>query len=155
MSYCCNYLYCATEKLRTIPCSKKHAFVLFDDAAVFSDTHFDNKSISDSLTSSIDSMASNAHSTISQADISTVLSVLEKIQGQINNVETRLETLNTLEKKVDNFDRDMKKLWNLVHESNKRLDEKITKIDENFEHLDFRQAEIKSSVEALEQQNLN
>jgi hypothetical protein len=42
----------------------------------------------------------------------------------------------------------------LVHDSNKRFDEKITKIDENFEHLDFRPAEIKSSVEALEQQNL-
>ncbi|WAR17435.1 hypothetical protein MAR_032029 [Mya arenaria] len=71
----------------------------------------------------------------------------------MNNIEKRLDKLNTLETKVDSFDKDMKRLWTLVHDTNKQVDQKVSRLEEKAEQSDFNHAELKSSFDSLERQN--
>ncbi|WAR02023.1 hypothetical protein MAR_008581 [Mya arenaria] len=127
--------------------------VLFDDSSVFNESDCDNFDTSEPIHLP-GAMASKVTPDVANADIATVLNVLEKLQVQMNNVEARLETLTVLEEKANSFDKDLKKLWTLVHDANNRFDEKLAKTDEKVEQIDFRQAEIASNVEQLEQQNM-
>ncbi|XP_052259763.1 uncharacterized protein LOC127864106 [Dreissena polymorpha] len=66
-----------------------------------------------------------------------ILEFLKRIDGRLVNVEKRLDSLMGLEKKVDNFDMEVKKLRTAFEDRNRKLEERISKVEEKTESADF------------------
>lgn len=60
--------------------------------------------------------------------------------------------LDTLKKKVDKFETDLKKLWIYAHEENKSNIEKVKKLQELGENIEFVEAGSQSKIEVRESQ---
>ena len=73
----------------------------------------------------------------SNADI---LSYLKRIDSKIVNIELKLKKLDTLEEKVNNFDRELKKLWTYVYDGNKDTSEKFNSFEERFSNVEMSSA---------------
>ncbi|XP_060566203.1 uncharacterized protein LOC132725137 [Ruditapes philippinarum] len=81
-----------------------------------------------------------------------ILAYLEKNNGRIGDVEKRLDSLSVLEKKVDGFDRELKKLWNAMEDRNKKLDARLSCVEEKVECSDFSVAQLESKVIQFEKE---
>ena len=86
----------------------------------------------------------------SNADI---IMYLKKIEGKIENVDLKLKTLDILEKKVDNFENDLKKMWLNIHENKKCTDEKINKLEDRVEVVEYAGSRNDSKLEDLQKIN--
>lgn len=75
-----------------------------------------------------------------------VIDYLKRIETKLNHVDQRLNTLDTLEKKVSNFELDLKKLWIFVHDQNKRIDQKVSDIDQRVDNLEFALGQAQSEI---------
>ena len=62
---------------------------------------------------------------------------LTRIEGKISHMETRLKSLDIVEKKVSEFDSELKKLWTYIMDTRKQSEERISKIEEKAETIDF------------------
>ncbi|XP_053400456.1 uncharacterized protein LOC128557270 [Mercenaria mercenaria] len=95
---------------------------------------------------------SPAHHTPSNSDI---MSVLKCLEVKLDKVESRLQKLDLVEKKVLSFEKDLKLLTVQVHDSNKGFDQRMTDIDERVNRFEFISAEYQSRIDELERENLN
>lgn len=82
-----------------------------------------------------------------------ILAYLEKINGHLGNVERSLGSLTVLEKeveglekKVDGFNLELKKIWVAMEERNKSLDIRVTGVEEKIECVDLNRSEFSSKV---------
>ena len=82
-----------------------------------------------------------------------IMKFLEKIDNRLNTVENKLETLHSLECKVDNFEKEMCKMWNYIQDENKITSEKINMVSEKAESTDFNLGIVTSRVHNLEIRN--
>jgi len=53
---------------------------------------------------------------------------LTKIEGKISHMETRLKSLDIVEKKVSEFDSELKKFWTYIMDTSNKSEERISKI---------------------------
>ena len=83
---------------------------------------------------------------------SDLLSYLKKIDGRICAMDKRLGALESLEKKVDNFDKELKKLWVVIADNNKKLDQRLTSVEEKTETTDFAMGMVNSKIVVLEKE---
>jgi hypothetical protein len=123
-------------------------------------SNIENQSLSYSSSTDIGNMSktgkksaespASVHSSPSNADI---IMFLKKIEGKIENVELKLKTLDNLEKKVDNFENDLKKMWLNIHENKKCTDDKINKLEERVEVVEFSGSSSDSKIEDLQKSN--
>ena len=67
-------------------------------------------------------------------------------------MDKRLGALESLEKKVDNFDRELKKLWVVIGDSNKKSDERLTSVEDKAETADFNLGLANDKIVTLEKQ---
>lgn len=81
-----------------------------------------------------------------------IFDFLKKIDSRLISVEKRLDSLKEVEKKVDSVEKDLKRLWVAVEDRNKIFDERITKLEEKSESLDFGLSMINSKVIQLEKE---
>ena len=86
----------------------------------------------------------------SNADI---MSYLQRIDLKLSEVDKRLKTLELVEKKVDSFEQEMKKLWLYVQDNNKALDTKISRIETVADDAGFAAGHVQDKVTRLEKQN--
>lgn len=86
----------------------------------------------------------------SNADI---MSCLQRIDLKLSEVDKRLKTLELVEKKVDSFEQEMKKLWLYVQDNNKALDTKILRIETVADDAGFAAGHVQDKVTRLEKQN--
>ena len=70
-----------------------------------------------------------------QPGISDVLAAINKLQLQVSDIDKRLQTLDILEKKVDNVDREIKSLWTYIHDNEKQTQEKIHNMEDKLDHI--------------------
>ena len=87
----------------------------------------------------------------SNADI---LSYLKRIDSKIVNIELKLQKLDTLEEKVNNFDRELKKLWTYVYDGNKDTSEKFNSFEERFSNVEMSSAQTESHIDHLRSENV-
>jgi len=90
----------------------------------------------------LDEMASNesntpARTTNAQYSNNDIMTCLKSIEGKINKMEIRLVALETVEKKVNDFDKELKKLWVYIEDKNARSVERIERVEEKTESTDF------------------
>ena len=81
-----------------------------------------------------------------------IMKCLNSINSRLSNIEGQLKKIDILEKKVDNFENDMKKLCCLVHESRQQTDERLNKIEERVESTDFSQGVVNENQIDLEKE---
>ena len=62
---------------------------------------------------------------------------LTRIEGKISHMETRLKSLDIVEKKVSEFDSELKKLWTYSMDTSKMSEERISKIEGKAETIEF------------------
>ncbi|XP_053388875.1 uncharacterized protein LOC128551939 [Mercenaria mercenaria] len=80
------------------------------------------------------------------------MKLLLSMDRKINGLEKRLVTLETLDKKVDKFDQELKKLWNHVHDNVKRLDSRVGSVEDKVESADFATGLVNDKVIHMEKQ---
>lgn len=86
----------------------------------------------------------------SEPTIGDVMSVLKDVSKRLSNVESKLNALDSLEKKVEGFDREMKKIWCALEDRQKKTDDKIRNIEEKAESTDFAVGQASSKIVELE-----
>ena len=58
-----------------------------------------------------------------------MMKCLIRIEGKISHMETRLKSLDIVEKKVSEFDSELKKLWTYIMDTSKKSEGRISKIE--------------------------
>ena len=117
---------------------------LFDECLSTNTTHVSNQSEHLPETSN---MADNSPS---NADI---MKCLEKINTRLGNVESKLACLHSLEKKIENFDKDLVKLWNCIKDQNDKTNSRLNVVEEKVESTDFNVGIVSSKISDLEDRN--
>lgn len=85
----------------------------------------------------------------SNADL---MECLRQINLKLEHVDNRLKTLEVLEKKVDSFDLELKKLWTFVHDKNKASDERILKVESITDSAQFSIGLAQDKIAKLEKE---
>ena len=88
----------------------------------------------------------------SSADI---LNYLKQMDQRIMAIDGRLSVLDSLEKKVDIFEGEMKKLWAKVNSENKSLNEKTNRLSDELESLQFTMNETQEDIIKLKKDKVN
>ena len=83
---------------------------------------------------------------------SELLAYLKKLDTRMDNIEKKLNTLEEVEKKVSSFESELKKLWLVVEDRNRKLGEQVTRVEEKTESIDFALSAVDSKVSELEKQ---
>jgi hypothetical protein len=86
---------------------------------------------------------------------SDLLTYLEMINEKLSSVDKRLISLEKLEMKVENFDKEMKKLWVYIEDKSKKSDERIEKIENKTESTDFSLGLVNDKMIQLEKEKEN
>lgn len=82
-----------------------------------------------------------------------IMNFLKYLEVKLDGVESRLIKLDSLEKNVMSFEKDLNLLRVQVHDQHKTLDNTLTSIAERCERVEFISAEYQSKVEELEKEN--
>lgn len=91
-----------------------------------------------------------ANKSPSNADL---MKLLEKIDNRLFTVEEKLGSLKSLEVKVDKFEKEMSKLWTLIHDDKVQTANRISTVEERVESADFNLSIVSSKVQELETKN--
>lgn len=86
----------------------------------------------------------------SEPTIADVMNVLNDVSHRLSNVETKLSSLDSLEKKVEGFDRELKKIRCALEDRQKKTDDNIRFIEEKAESTDFAVGQASSKISELE-----
>lgn len=83
------------------------------------------------------------------ADIMTFLKGLE---SKFVNLDKRLEKLETLDKKIDSFEAEMKKLWVHVNDKNRQIEDRVIRVEEKTDSTDFSLGVVNEKVTNIEKE---
>ena len=74
-----------------------------------------------------------------ETEMKVIMESLIRIEKKMNNVEKRLDTLEVLEKRVANFEKEIhvSKVWNFMIDQNKKDDSRIRELQDKVESTDF------------------
>ena len=88
-----------------------------------------------------------------QPGISDVLAAINKLQLQVSDIDKRLQTLDILEKKVDNVDREIKSLWTYIHDNEKQTQEKIHNMEDNLDAITLSAGLSADGLQQIQREN--
>ncbi|KAH3861454.1 hypothetical protein DPMN_024384 [Dreissena polymorpha] len=74
------------------------------------------------------------------------------ISDRLEAMERKLGAIEVLEKKVTDFERELKKVWVALDDRAKKTDEKVTNLEDKVEAADIGVGEVSSRVHDLERQ---
>lgn len=83
-----------------------------------------------------------------------VIAYLQRIEKRLSNVDSKLEKLDSQEGKMTKFESDLSKLRGLVYENNKTNDDKLNKMAEKLESLEFSLGLAKDEITQLRAENV-
>lgn len=78
-----------------------------------------------------------------------LMTILTKINDRLGSVEKRLCSLESLEKKVSSFEKDLAKLWNCINDQNVKMGERLNVVEEKVESSDYNLGLITSKEERI------
>lgn len=81
---------------------------------------------------------------------SDIMKCLLTISDRIGAVEKKLNTLDQLEKKVSGFEKELKSIWAAVEDRSKRMEERVTKLEDKVDGADIGAGLLASKVDELE-----
>lgn len=81
---------------------------------------------------------------------SDIMNLLLNISQRLGVVEKKLCSLESLEKKVENFDSELKRIWRSIEERHKKVDQRLTTVEEKSESVEFAVGQIQSQITDLE-----
>ncbi|XP_060576681.1 uncharacterized protein LOC132733999 [Ruditapes philippinarum] len=81
-----------------------------------------------------------------------IMNCLKGIDNKLMNIDSRLKKLEILERKVDKFDEEMKKLWNFVHDNAKKVNERLDQVEDKVEASDFSVGLVNDKVIELQRE---
>ena len=95
----------------------------------------------------------NGSSTRDSPSNADLLSYLKKIDWRIGNMEKRLDKLDSVEKKVCSFEKELNKMWSCFQEQSKQSSERLSVIEEKVESADFNLSLTNDKLVLLEKEN--
>jgi hypothetical protein len=115
--------------------------ILYEDTSVFDDTS--DKSVI---------MATNT-ATVDDAPTNTDLfRMLKSISDRLTNMENKLDTLSVLEKKVDNFEHEVNKIWCKLDDFSKQFADRVNTCESRIDNIEFNDVSQRSEIEHLTRQ---
>jgi hypothetical protein len=136
--------------------------VLYSQDAMMNTTHN-----AESITTGTSTVAGDCHSPYSNYSLSTdtrtnatsiepmnseIVLYLKKIVSKVGDMDEKLKRLEIMEKKVDNVESEMKKLWSYIHDCDKKMEERINKVEDKSESIDFSMGLVNDKVVQLEKE---
>ena len=101
-------------------------------------------------------MATSTSKNDSPADKSSsnneVIQILGRIELKITSMDTKLAKLDTLEKKVDQFDGELKRLWTHIEDKTKRTDERVHLMEERVDGVEFASGLMQDKLTQMEKE---
>lgn len=86
---------------------------------------------------------------------SDIVAMLSKIELRLADMDSRLETLNSLEKKVDGFDKELKKLWGHIDRISTASEERFDRAEGRVFTVEMDTAAATKRIEQLEKERQN
>lgn len=105
-----------------------------EDCLVVDQTERNMSDISDKPTLNVKDAKTSQPVSLTNADS---LAKLTSIESSIGEMNIKLKTLGSLETKVNEFEKDLKKLWPHVEDKAKVLNDKLDKVDDRVEGLEI------------------
>ena len=87
-----------------------------------------------------------------EPSLTDVMKCLNNIEGRLSHMDKRLDGLEEVKKKVDVFDREIKKLWLALEDKNKKVTERVVAVEEKVESTDFALGMLSDKVVTLEKE---
>lgn len=116
---------------------------------------YDNSSVFDFDASSVN-MASNTPTTSTTSNAPTngdLFMLMKSISDRLTKIEAKLDTLNVLENKIDNFEQEISKIWCKLDDVNKRFDDRVSTCESKIDSLEFNDITKKSEFDQLAKHN--
>ena len=82
-----------------------------------------------------------------------IIAMLGKIDLKLNDMDSRLKTLEGLEKKIDNFDKDLKKVWAHMDTVTKDTRDKVDRVENKIDSVGVDIERAKRKILDLEKDN--
>lgn len=82
-----------------------------------------------------------------------IMSCLSKIESRLTQVDNKMKTLEKVEQKIDDFDRDLKKLWVFVKDNMAASNEKTSKLESQVENVELSVGFAHDKLLSLEKEN--
>lgn len=119
--------------------------VLYNEVNYDSSVFTVNTDVNAGKSDIVENMADNSEPT--NRDI---MNCLQGISKRRLDVETKLGALDLLEKKVSNFEKELKSIWLAIDDRAKKLEERVAKIEDKVDGTDIGVAMMSSKVTELE-----
>ena len=84
-----------------------------------------------------------------------LMECMNLIRQKLVAVEKKLTAIETLERKVDSFEKELNKIWVSIEDRVKRTDDKVTKVEDRVDSTDIEVAHMASKVSYLEKERNN
>lgn len=68
-------------------------------------------------------------------------------------IDKKLERLESLENKIGNFEKEIAKMWGYIYDQNKKLDERLSKAEDQVASAEFNLDSMSEQVTQLQQEN--
>ena len=85
---------------------------------------------------------------------SDIMAILSKMNNKLNQMDERLNTLESLDKRVDGFDKELRKLWLFIESSSKATNEKVDKVETRVSSTEVDLEGARSKIADLEIENI-
>ena len=83
-----------------------------------------------------------------------LMSFLTKLDERITVMDSKLQKLEVVEKKIDSFDSELKKLWLHIDKINKTTSDRLLKTEEKLETTEFAVGVASDQITRLEEENV-
>ena len=75
-----------------------------------------------------------------------LLLCLQKIEGRLDKIDQKLETLEELKAKLSTFEKDLKRLWTIVEDRSTITDERLKSVEEKVDRFEYLQDKLYDKV---------
>ncbi|KAH3774196.1 hypothetical protein DPMN_175570 [Dreissena polymorpha] len=84
--------------------------------------------------------------------IHDVMALLTTVSGRLQCLEVKMNIIESIEKRMENFEKDIKRLWVVHEDRSKKVEERVSRVEDKVEGADIHAAELAERVQELEKE---
>ncbi|KAH3689495.1 hypothetical protein DPMN_191819 [Dreissena polymorpha] len=84
--------------------------------------------------------------------IRDVMALLTTVRSRLQCLEAKMNIIESIGKRMENFEKDIKRLWVVHEDRSKKVEERTSRVEDNVEGADIHAAELADRVHELEKE---
>jgi len=84
--------------------------------------------------------------------IRDVMALLTTVSSRLQCLEVKMNIIESIEKRMENFEKDIKRLWVVHEDRSKKVEERVSRVEDKVDGADIHAAELAERVHELEKE---